>query len=155
MATINLTPLLASVAGTEAATTAKFTATAMRAGRPAVRTSAAAVTFSVPYTARWDGNQWDRPPTLDILPVGEYWNVRVDVPGATPLVSNVILPSGADIVDYGDLIAVTPDSGTADQTAVAQVTALQQFTTNVLNDVRSIAAEVADAERRLNGQENA
>jgi hypothetical protein len=128
MTILNLTPVLDALTGT-AVTAASFKAVAMRAGRTAVRVDGATVTFPTELTATWDGVGWDVTPTLYPLPVDCYWKVRVAAAGGR-LERNVVLPNGDAAVAFGDLIAVTPDTGQVDTSTISQFQATQQFVSN-------------------------
>lgn len=140
MTLLNLTPILDAVGGT-AATRASFKAVAMRAGRQAVRVSAATVTFPTDITASWDGASWDAVPELGVLPVDCYWNIRVTAAGSR-LEGCYILPANLSAVDFGDLIAVVPDTGLVDTGALTQMRATQQYVSNQVTYIDEVQATV-------------
>jgi hypothetical protein len=140
MTILNLTPVLDALTGT-AVTAASFKAVAMRAGRTAVRVDGATVTFPTELTATWDGTGWDVTPTLYPLPVDCYWKVRVAAAEAR-LERNVVLPNGNAAVAFGDLIAVTPDTGQVDTSTISQFQATQQFVSNQVAQVGATAATI-------------
>jgi hypothetical protein len=70
-----------------------------------------------------------------------YWNVKVQASG-NRLELNGILPSAADRVDFGDLIPITPDTGQPDSSTVAQFQATQQYVSNQVGHIDSVAASV-------------
>jgi hypothetical protein len=138
---LNLTPLLDSLGGAGDASAASFRAVAMRAGRSAVRVQGPAVTFPTEITASWTAGAWDVNPQLYILPVDCYWTVRVAAAG-TRLEGAYILPNGGEVVDFGDLIAVTPDTGQVDTGALAQYQATQQYVSNQVSYIDGVAATI-------------
>jgi len=149
--TLNLTPVLDALGGATV-TTATFKAEARRAGRRAVRVEAALVTFPIQLTASWDGSGWDHTPALYPLPADCYWNVVVAAKG-NRLERNTVLPGGSsDTVDFADLIDVTPDSGTADSSAIAQVQAAMRYISNQRAYIDGVAATVFDSVATVQAQ---
>jgi hypothetical protein len=141
MAVLNLTPLLDTLGGSVTSSAASFRAVAMRAGRGAVRVQAANVTFPTEVTASWVGGGWDALPQLYVLPADCYWAVRVAAAGSR-LEGAYILPDGADPVDFGDLIAVSPTTGGPDTSTLAQWLAVQQYIANQSARMDGVAATI-------------
>lgn len=149
MTVVNLQPLIDAAGGTTS-TTALFTAEARRAGRGAVRISGDEVTFPTVIVCNWDGTAWDAQPELDPLDVTCYWHIVVRA-GKSYSARDVILPSAADTVDFGDLVDVVPDTATIDA-QIQQWTGVQQTITAAVAQVAQIQAQIADTEATLQSQ---
>jgi hypothetical protein len=141
MAVVNLTPLLDTLGGTVTSTAASFRAVAMRAGRSAVRVTAGTVTFPTEITAAWTAAGWDALPQLHTLPADCYWSIRIAAAG-TRLEGAYILPTTADEVDFGDLIAVIPETAQPDTSTIAQFQATQQFVANQVTAINATASTI-------------
>jgi hypothetical protein len=146
MASVNVHPHIDTVTGSST-TPARFTAEAKQASRLAVRVDGADVKFPAPVAFTFDGTAWSAPPELSELPAACYWDTVLTV-GSVRKRRTVQVPTGSTVIDYADLIDVTPDTAEPDD-SIAQWSATLQAVTVAAGRVASIQAQILDTEASL------
>ncbi len=149
MPLIELAPVIDSLAGIDNVA-ATFYAEAKHAKNPAVRVDGSAVTFPARLVYNWDGTQWDEQPQLSVLPIGCYWDVTLISNGAR-LRRTVVVVTADDVVAFGDLAVVVPDTASVD-TQLSTLAAANAYAASLLAAETAIAAQVSETAATLSAQ---